>query len=395
MTSRERFYSLFRKKMPDRIPITLFIQHQGHFIHQVFPDVDAYDTETLNKKVIQIQRELGVDCFVRLLFDPEEAAAPPRSGVEINKQSENWEVITKKRKEGNTHFKESVIKTPLGTLTQEFAASEIEDGTFVLACTKKPIQTKEDVKIVEKYEPAASDQFRELVNKSAQNVSKELGEDGIVGMWAPNGPFNNASHLINIEDLYSLPISDPEFYKKLMRLSLKRIIPYARILGESNVDVIIISGNVAGGFVGKNYYEEYVLPYEKQFVQVCQDKGIPALYHNCGEIMNLIESYKKLGIKWVEPFSPPPLGDGQISRVKETVGNEYIITGGIDQVNVLKKGKPEEVRNAVKNTIRKGKPKGNFVLQSADFLEYGTPLENLEAFVSTAKEYAWYESSEY
>ena len=43
-----------------------------------------------------------------------------------------------------------------------------------------------------------------------------------------------------------------------------------------------------------------------------------------------------------------------------------------------------------KQTIKTGKPGGKFILQSADFLEYGTPLENLEAYVETAMEFASY-----
>ena len=106
--------------------------------------------------------------------------------------------------------------------------------------------------------------------------------------------------------------------------------------------------------------------------------------------MNLVELYKEIGVNWVEPFSPPPLGDGNLKRVKEIVGKEYIITGGVDQINVLKNGSVNEVKIAVKDTIRTGKPNGNFILQSADFLESGTPFENLEAYVDTAKELASY-----
>ena len=32
MTSRERFLAVLRGEMPDRVPVTLFIQDQGHFL---------------------------------------------------------------------------------------------------------------------------------------------------------------------------------------------------------------------------------------------------------------------------------------------------------------------------------------------------------------------------
>ena len=106
--------------------------------------------------------------------------------------------------------------------------------------------------------------------------------------------------------------------------------------------------------------------------------------------MNLVESYKKLGARWVEPFSPYPLGDADLAKAKEIVGDAYVITGGIDQVNVLQKGSIDDVKKLTEETIKIGKAGGGFVLQSADFLEYGTPVENVEAYVETAMQYAAY-----
>ncbi len=42
------------------------------------------------------------------------------------------------------------------------------------------------------------------------------------------------------------------------------------------------------------------------------------------------------------------------------------------------------------NKENAGKPGGRFILQNADFLEYGTPPENVRAFVETALEHAAY-----
>jgi uroporphyrinogen decarboxylase len=84
------------------------------------------------------------------------------------------------------------------------------------------------------------------------------------------------------------------------------------------------------------------------------------------------------------------LGDADLQKVKETVGGSYVILGGVDQVNVLQKGSVEDVKRATERTIKTGKPGGKFILQSADFLEYGTPLENIRAYVETAKQFADY-----
>ena len=68
MNSRERFLKVLQGEMPDRVPVTLFIQDQGHFLNQNYPHVDPWDFETLQLKVIELQNQLGADVFVRMLF---------------------------------------------------------------------------------------------------------------------------------------------------------------------------------------------------------------------------------------------------------------------------------------------------------------------------------------
>ena len=106
--------------------------------------------------------------------------------------------------------------------------------------------------------------------------------------------------------------------------------------------------------------------------------------------MNLVESYKDLGVRVVEPFSPPPLGDADLAKAKEMVNGEYVILGSVDHVNIIKDGTIDQIKKVTEETMKIGKPGGKFILQDADFIEYGTPLENLEAFIQTGIENAWY-----
>jgi uroporphyrinogen-III decarboxylase len=114
------------------------------------------------------------------------------------------------------------------------------------------------------------------------------------------------------------------------------------------------------------------------------------MYHNCGEVMNLVESYIDLGVDIVEPFSPDPLGDAVLADVVKRSGKEYVVLSGIDQVNVLQKGTVDEVKRKTEEAMNAGKPGGRFIMQPVDFLEYGTPVENVEAYVKTAIETGGY-----
>jgi uroporphyrinogen decarboxylase len=390
MTSRERFLKVLAGEMPDRVPVTLFIQDQGHFLSQNYPDVDPWDFETLQLKVIELQKQLGADVFVRMLFGVNDPFWIHFGGLNVAQQTENWEVKTEEVQNGNTLIKRSIIRTPAGTLTQDFSINELRPGTYMFACTKKPIQSPADLDIAIQYEPKMPAGWPAQVKARVQKIKTALGEDGIVGSWTPHGPFNNASLLIDHDILYALFKLDYPYYEKLMNFAMDRILDYTRAIDAAGVDIHCVGGNVPNGMVGKRNYDRYILPFEKKYIDFVQQQGTPAMYHNCGQVMALVESYKALGVKVVEPFAPAPLGDADLARVKETVAGDYVILSGIDQVNVLQNGSVDDVKRATEQALKIGKPGGKFILQPADFLEYGTPIENVEAYIQTALQSAAY-----
>jgi len=390
MTSRERFLKVINGQMPDRVPVTLFMQDQGHFLEQMYPDVDPWDFLTLQLKVIELQKQFGVDVFVRQLFGLDEPLSIIFGGLNVSQETENWEVKTEEINRGPTLVQKSTVRTPDGELTQEYSIHKLRPATFMYGCTEKPIKEPKDLDIAIKYEPKMPENWPNEAKEKIQKLKDALGDDGILGTWSPMGPFNNASLLINEEELYTLFLTDYPYYEKLMNFAMDRALDYTRAIDAAGVDVHCIGGNVPGGFLGKKFYDKYVLPFEKKYIELVQANGTPAMYHNCGEIMNLVESYKDLEVQIVEPFSPYPLGDADLAKAKELVNGAYVMVGGVDQVNVLQKGTIDEVRKKTEETIKTGKPGGKFILQSADFLEYGTPIENVEAYVETAMQFADY-----
>jgi uroporphyrinogen decarboxylase len=235
-----------------------------------------------------------------------------------------------------------------------------------------------------------SSEYGEMAKEKIRRIKEYLGTDGILGTWVAGGPFNNASMLVDHTQLYALFLTEPEFFEKLMQFTINRTLAYTQAFIDAGADVMLVGGNVPGGFLGARTYEQHILPYEKRYINFIQDQGCPAVYHNCGAIMALVSSYKKLGARVVEPFSPVPLGDADLKKAVEIVRGDYVIIGGVDQVNVLQKGTVEQVRQATLDIMEAGKKNGPFIIQSADFLEYGTPIENVEEFVATAMAAARY-----
>jgi uroporphyrinogen-III decarboxylase len=393
MTSRERLLKAFRGEETDRVPVTLFMADQGHFLTQLYPDLDQWDHEACQLKIIEFQREMGCDILLRCLYGINDPVTIHTGGLDTSQQTATWQVQTETITRGTSTIYRSTIRTPEGTLTQDYSINESRPGTFMYACTKKPIKTPEDLELAIKYEPRMPPDFPGKTKKRVQRLKDALGDSGVIGSWTPHGPFNNASLLIDHDQLYTLFLEDYEFYEKLMTFAAERILRYTRAMDEAGVDVHCVGGNVPGGFLGRRTYDRFILPFEKKYMDFVQQNGTPAMYHNCGEIMNLVESYKELGAKIIEPFSPAPLGDADHEKAVELIDGAYVVIFGVDQVNVLQKGALDDVKRVTERTMKvgkSGKQRYKFILQSADFLEYGTPIENLEAYVTTGLQFAAY-----
>ena len=79
-----------------------------------------------------------------------------------------------------------------------------------------------------------------------------------------------------------------------------------------------------------------------------------------------------------------------IGEVKKVYGDRVAIHGNIDCAHLLTFGKPEDVRNAVKDCIHKASPGGGHILSSSNSIHAGVPPENFIAMVEAAREYGEY-----
>ena len=87
-------------------------------------------------------------------------------GVNTTVQTANWEVATEAIPHGNTTY--PAFHDPhsgRNALTQDFSTTEVRPGTFVFACTKKPVATPADLDIAIRYEPRMPAYWKDQVKR--------------------------------------------------------------------------------------------------------------------------------------------------------------------------------------------------------------------------------------
>ena len=248
------------------------------------------------------------------------------------------------------------------------------------------IKDSDDFAAFQKYCPKREKQDVEHILESGREAKREIGDLGISCPWAMGGVYNLASTYINVQDMMVDALTDEDYYEDYMSFFADLVVSDHEIFVESEFDCVGMQGNIAnGGMMGSDYFEEQVLPYERRAIDVLRSGNKPIIYHNCGKAKSLYPAYRKLGITVWETISEAPQGDNTLAEAKAYFGEDLILFGNFDQVHFLKEASPEEVEQRAYDLMMIGKQGGHYIFACSDYLEIGTPLENVKALLRGAK----------
>lgn len=375
MTSRERLLCVLNGGTPDMVPVSPFIQEEYLSYYFNKPNTSRlFDAVALRK-------ELDFDLVTRQYVN--------EIPYFLQRSFSNWEVDSKVEVINGNYIRTITVKTPERTLTQKEGAPYNEKmlNGIHFSTMEYLIKDSDDFDVFKKFCPKREKQDVEHILESGRIAQKEIGDLGISCPWAMGGVYNLASTYINVQDIMVDALSEEDYYEEYMSFFADLVATDHEIFVQSEFDCVGMQGNIAnGGMMGADYFEEYVLPYERKAIDVLRAGNKPIIYHNCGKAKSLYPVYKnKLGITVWETISEAPQGDNVLAEAKAYFGNDLILFGNFDQVHFLKEAAPEEVEKRAYDLMMVGKQGGHFIFACSDYLEIGTPLENVKALLRGAR----------
>lgn len=374
MTSRERLLCVLNGGTPDMVPVSPFIQEE--YLSYYF---NKKNTDRLFDAVA-LRKELDFDLVTRQYVN--------EIPYFLQRSFPNWEVQRTLEIINGNYIRTSIVKTPEGTMKQVEGApfnEKILNGIH-FSTMEYMIKDADDFENFRKYCPKREKQDVEHILESGRIAKKEIGDLGVSCPWAIGGVYNLASTYISVQDMLVDALADEDYYHDYMTFFSDLVVSDHEIFIESDFDCVGIQGNIAnGGMMGNDYFEEYIMPYEKKAIDVLNAGKKPSIYHNCGKAANLYPAYKKLGITVWETISEKPQGDNVLADAKAYFQDELILFGNLDQVHFLKEATPEEVEKRAYEVMMTGKQGGHYIFACSDYLEVGTPLENVKAMLKGAR----------
>lgn len=374
MTSRERLLCVLNGGIPDQVPVSPFIQEEYLSYYYNKKNTDRlYDAVALRK-------ELDFDLVTRQFVN--------EIPYFFQRNFPNWEVDRKLEVINGNYIRTLTVKTPERTLKQVEGAPYNEKmlNGIHFATMEYLIKDSDDFEAFRKYCPKREKQDVDHILESGRIAKKEIGDLGISCPWSMGGVYNLASTYMNVQEMMVDALTDEDYYDDYMSFFADLVVTDHEIFSQSDFDCVGMQGNIAnGGMMGSDYFEENVLPYERRAIDVLRDGNKPIVYHNCGKAKSLYPAYKKLGITVWETISEDPQGDNKLAEAKKYFGDELILFGNFDQVHFLKEATAEEVEKAAYDLMMIGKEGGHFIFACSDYLEIGTPLENVKALLRGAR----------
>jgi uroporphyrinogen decarboxylase len=244
-----------------------------------------------------------------------------------------------------------------------------------------PFDTFETVQQLEAYRWPSPDWFD---YESVKYQCEKYRDKAII--IGHEGPFQIATFLRSMENLFMDMAAEPEFahkiYDKMVEFELEF---YERILIAADGQVDILRphddyGTQINLLFSVDMWRDYFMENTKKLTALAHKYGAFYQQHSCGCVGAIIPELIACNVDVLEPIQK--VKGMEPEGLKQKYGDKLAFHGGIDTQGVLPFGTPEEVRKETQYFIDTLNVSGGYILMASQGFEGDVPLENIEAMYS-------------
>ena len=270
---------------------------------------------------------------------------------------------------------------------EEYEPPDIEDINPDYPLSAAPLSLKLfwDYKGLFAY--GAREQFPDYYLDAVRHARERLGGDYSIH-GEVKAPTDCLLNLLGMENGLIALRTEPGRVHKLLEYFTPRLAQWAVLQAEAGCGAIKISSPYAGaGFLSREMYREFVLPYERAIAKAVTGMNSFVYTHTCGAIGDRLDLMLESGISGVECLDPPPLGNVELEDAKTLLDGKAFIKGNLDSVNVLLYGTDEDIERETARCLQTGSENGGYILSTACSVAPGVPPGRLARVGKIAREF--------
>ena len=149
------------------------------------------------------------------------------------------------------------------------------------------------------------------------NAERNLGDDGIVFIWAGRSPLQKMQiELMGYRTFAIALYQHPKEFESLLRVLEKKADERYKLIAESPAEIINGTDNINSEIVSPRLFERYIVPfYEKQSRLLHKNDKILE-DHMDGKLRDLKNAIAKMDLDAIEAFTPPPMGNLPLAEAR-------------------------------------------------------------------------------
>ena len=155
------------------------------------------------------------------------------------------------------------------------------------------------------------------------------------------------------------------------------------------LDGIVIWGDVAykhGLFFSPHYWRKYFKPGVKALVEECHSRGLPVIYHGCGNVQRIFEDFIEVGVDAYNPLEAKAGMD--VVELRRKYGHRIAFCGNMDVIQWAE-GSPESLKQTVLTKLNAAKG-GGYIFQSDHSVPGNISGQSYDYVVGLVREYGKY-----
>ncbi len=393
MNSKERMWLAMNHEEPDRVPVMCQLALGHYFLHcDAAPSDIWFDSEAFAQALVQLQRRYRFDGI--LINIP---GRPPdwRRRIASYQKDQDKERLRWKSGLQTVFPPDDNPQTFLadgGRLPRaNYMSVDLHDPAiqglsgYVWNTWHMPelwdIAADADLSDSAAY-PAWFASALEAVQRHASDVSVHV---------EVFSPFTHLMEIFGYEQALLALVDAPKLCHEALAVFTRNVLAQVQVYGAHRPDAILVSSAFAGaGFISRQMYREFVMPYEDEVFRAIRQKGCKSYVHTCGAIGDRLDLMAETAVDGIDTLDPPPLGTVDLAEAKAKYSRRFFFKGNLDSVNEMLHADDATFERAVEDRLRIGKPGSGYILSSACSVAPHVKPERLRRLVELADHFGKY-----
>jgi len=229
---------------------------------------------------------------------------------------------------------------------------------------------------------------RDNYHKKITNIQNMIGDDTVIFDYVFDTGLCSCWNWGKIEPFTFLYYDEPEIVSEYLKARTDDAIRKAHAIADKSLSPLILIADDLASKTAPIFSPEFLrkefFPHLKRIVTACHEHGVKTFFHSDGNWKILIPDFLKCSIDGFYCLEPSAGMD--IIELKKQYP-DVVWAGGLDGVDLMERGKPEDVRREVRRQIEKTDAlrSGGIFLATSSEINPPVKAENFKAMIDEGR----------